>query len=154
MQKHDHYLEDSYKLLAQARSELEQDDFRQASEKAWGAAALAVKSVAAERNWNHNDHGLLFDVVAQLNDERRRVRLDRLFQAASGLHKNYYEDWLTPEAISEGIAAVASLIERLEQARRPPRGGFRPRTDRQRSRLGRLTHGQEGNIDVLGDESQ
>lgn len=142
MQKYAHYTEDSQNLLAQAQAELDRGDLRQASEKAWGAAALAVKGVAAQRNWNHNDHGLLFDVVAQLNDERRRVRLDRLFGRASGLHKNFYEDWMTEMAVQEGIDAVKVLIERLERARRPPNGGFVPRTDRQQARLARLTWGR------------
>ncbi len=142
MQKYAHYSEDSHKLLAQARAELEQGDLRQASEKAWGAAALAVKSVAARRNWNHNDHGLLFDVVAQLNDERRRSQFSKLFKEASELHKNWYEDWLTEEAIAEGIDAVDTLVRRIEFAAQPPRGGFTPRTDRERARLDRLVYGR------------
>ena len=142
MQKYAHYTEDSQNLLTQAQAESDRGDLRQASEKAWGAAALAVKGVAAARNWNHHDHGLLFDVVAQLNDERRRERLDRLFKEASELHKNFYEDWLTETAIQEGINAVEVLTRRLERARRSPNGGFVPRTARQQARLGRLTWGR------------
>ena len=48
MQKYVHYSEESQNLLTQAQAELDQGDLRQASEKAWGAAALAVKGVAAE----------------------------------------------------------------------------------------------------------
>ena len=48
MQKYAHYTEDSQNLLTQARAELDRGDLCQASEKAWGAADLAVKGVAAE----------------------------------------------------------------------------------------------------------
>ena len=37
------YLEASKELLEQAREELDKGDIRQAAEKAWGAAALAVE---------------------------------------------------------------------------------------------------------------
>ena len=40
------YADNSRELIAQARAELAAGDLLQASEKAWGAAAAAVKSVA------------------------------------------------------------------------------------------------------------
>ena len=43
------YLEGAEELLEQAREELEKGDLRQASEKIWGACALAVKAHALTR---------------------------------------------------------------------------------------------------------
>ncbi len=53
----------SRRFVRQAQEEFDKGDRLQASEKAWGAAAHAVKAVAASRGWNHNSHRLLFDVV-------------------------------------------------------------------------------------------
>ena len=43
-------------LLEQARTELAAGDVRQASDKGWGAAAQAVKTVAVVRGWKHRNH--------------------------------------------------------------------------------------------------
>ena len=61
------YLSISRRYLRQAEEELHQKgDTLQASEKIWGAAALALKSVAALRGWNHKSHPLLGDIAMQL----------------------------------------------------------------------------------------
>ena len=43
------YAEVSRRLIRQAAEELERGDLIQASEKAWGAAAQAVKAIAEQR---------------------------------------------------------------------------------------------------------
>ena len=53
------YLELSRKYMRQAQEELDRGDWSQASEKAWGAAAESLKATAAQRGWNHRNHGLL-----------------------------------------------------------------------------------------------
>ncbi len=138
--KSEHYLERGEVYIRQAREELEKGDLRQASEKAWGAAAQAVKAVAEERGWNHDRHSLLFDVVGQVNDERRRAGLSRLFGVANQMHINFYEDWLDDAEVRHGIDTVGVLMQRLERARKAgsPRS-FAPQNDRQRQRLERLT---------------
>ena len=144
MPKSDHYLERGQIFLRQAQDELERGDLRQASEKAWGAAAQAIKAVAEERGWNHDRHPLLFYVVGQVNDERRRARLNRLFGVANEMHVNFYEDWLAESDVQYGIDTVKVLVERLDRVRKagPPRA-FVPRNDRQRERLARLTEGRD-----------
>ena len=57
----------SRRFVRQAQEEFDKGDRLQASEKAWGAAAHAVKAVAASRGWNHNSHRLLFDIVDQVS---------------------------------------------------------------------------------------
>ena len=138
-QKSARYIEGSQVLIQQAHEELEKGDLRQASEKAWGAAAQAVKAIGEERGWNHDSHALLFDAVGQVNDERRRGRLLRLFSATHQMHINYYEDWLEESDVQDGINTVEVFLQRMEGLRQPYSGGFVPRTDRQRARLARLT---------------
>jgi hypothetical protein len=143
MPKSDHYVERGQIFIRQAQEELDEGDLRQASEKAWGAAAQALKALAEERDWNHDRHSLLFDIVGQVNDERRRDRLNRLFGVANQMHGNFYEDWLGETDVQYGIDTVKALMQRLERARRagPPRRSL-PQNDRQRQRLARLTEGR------------
>ena len=56
-------------LLAQATRELDAGDSRQASEKAWGAAAQMVKAVAQDRGWQHDSHPLIFQTGDRLAEE-------------------------------------------------------------------------------------
>jgi uncharacterized protein (UPF0332 family) len=143
MPKSDHYVERGQIFIRQAQEELDEGDLRQASEKAWGAAAQAVKAVAEERGWNHHSHAMLFDVVGEINDERRSGRLGRLFGVANQMHGNFYEDWMDEADVQDGISTVKALMQRLERARRagPPRRSL-PQNDRQRQRLARLTEGR------------
>ena len=60
------YREQGKTFLAQASTELAQNDIRQASEKGWGAAAQMAKAIASERSWPHNDHRSLYRTVRQL----------------------------------------------------------------------------------------
>lgn len=136
------YIKASQELIQQARDEFAQGDFRQASEKAWGAAALGVKALAEERHWNHDSHGLLFDVIGQVSDEGRGRRVRAGFRAAHELHTNFYENWLEDYEVAESIATVTALLPELEQALRAGQPRFPPRTDRQHSRLQRLNSGR------------
>jgi uncharacterized protein (UPF0332 family) len=143
MPKSDHYVERGQIFIRQAQEELDEGDLRQASEKAWGAAAQAVKAVAEERGWNHHSHAMLFDVVGEINDERRSGRLGRLFGVANQMHGNFYEDWMDEADVQDGIDTVKILMQRLERAQRAgPTRGFVPQNARQRERLARLTEGR------------
>ena len=101
-------------LLEQATRELEAGDSRQASEKAWGAAAQMVKAVAEGRGWRHGNHFLLFQTVNRLAEEARDEQTIALFQAASSLHTNFYENWQPAESVAAGIRSVATLLDKLE----------------------------------------
>ena len=97
-------------LLEQARRELAAGDVRQASEKGWGAAAQAVKSVAETRGWQHKTHGALFDAVKRLSDEPKSDGLDDLFGSANTLHINFYENWMKPTTVSKYLDEVARFV--------------------------------------------
>jgi len=114
------YHEASLLLLTQAESELAQGDVRQASEKAWGAAAQIVKAVAQQRGWPHQSHASLYCVVGQLTAETHDEDIRRFFGIANALHTNFYEDWLTDGMVARGIDDVRELISRLENRTEPP----------------------------------
>ena len=87
------YREASHSLLGQAHAELDAGDLRQASEKAWGAAAQIVKAAAQLRGWEHDhSHRGLFLTINQLTDEVGDPEIHDLFIFANGLHMNFYEN--------------------------------------------------------------
>ena len=108
------YKNGSRHLLAQATQELAQGDVRQASEKGWGATAQMVKAVAARKRWPHRTHGALYRVVDRLAQETGDNDIRRLFQIASNLHTNFYEDWDTANGVASGLQDVQDLLNKLE----------------------------------------
>ena len=100
--------------MEQALEELEAGDLRQASEKGWGAAAQMVKAVAERRGWHHRSHELLFTAVETITDENGDYDIDRLFELASGLHINFYENWYGAGRVTRGLGDVKTFSDKLE----------------------------------------
>ena len=135
-------------FIDQAKAELQIEDFVQASEKAWGAAACALKAVAEQREWNHRKHSLLYDVSGQIADELAQPSLLERFGVANALHQNYYEDWIPEEVVANYIESIEALVSELEDVRRNPTPPFTIETRAQRRRLDRLTAKSEPTVDI------
>ena len=117
----DEYAVLSRRFVRQAQEEFDKGDRLQASEKAWGAAAHAVKAVAVSKGWNHNSHRLLFDIVDQVSRDVENPGLRSLFHAANSLHQNFYENWQPDGSVQAGINEVKQLVDLLDEIRtRPP----------------------------------
>ena len=101
-------------FLAKAEEALAQDDMLQASEKGWGAAAHVVKGVAESKGWPHNGHRELYQAVNRLAQEFGDSEIRALFDSASALHSNFYEDWMPKEMIGSSLAQVRIFLQRLE----------------------------------------
>ena len=129
----------SQRYIEQADEEFEKGDLGQASNKAWGAAALALKSIAERRGWNHNKHGLLYDISGQMADELAKPKLRIMFRSANAMHQNYYEDWMAVEEVRDGIQTAKAYLRELEPARATAETDFAPETAEQAARLRRLT---------------
>lgn len=108
------YIRTSRRFLAQAQEEFNKGDMRQASEKAWGAAALAVKATAEQRGWGHSTHARLFENVKRVTQETGDAELYDLFHVANSLHQNFYEGWQTESFVQRGIQRVRALVDRLD----------------------------------------
>ncbi len=146
------YAAASRRFMAQARAELEIEDYVQASEKAWGAAACAIKSVAEQREWNHRRHSLLYDVAGQIADELSRPGLLERFGVANALHQNYYEQWMAEDVVESYIPSIELLVSELETVRRSPAPPFAAETRFQRRRLERLTARRETGGEAASEE--
>ena len=107
------HLNASYRFIEQAQEEFEKGDILQASEKAWGAAARAVKAAAEQRGWEHNSHRQLFESVAKIASETLDGELRMLFSAANSLHQNFYEGSQNEEFVQDNIQHVLVLVNKL-----------------------------------------
>ena len=108
------HMETSRRFILQSDAELRAGDGMQASEKAWGAAAHAVKAVAESRGWWHRAHADLFRAVDNIVRLSGDPEIRLLFNNANALHKNFYEGWLSDERIARNIERVKRLLTKLD----------------------------------------
>ncbi len=116
MEMVNNYLDLNSKYLKEAEGLMKKRDYAQASEKFWGAAAEIVKAVAAKRDMELRSHGELHGFVTRLRNELKDPELTRLFAAASALHQNFYENWLTPEMVEDYADAVREFVKKLKRS--------------------------------------
>ncbi len=134
--------------MERAEGYLRQEDFLQASEKSWGAAACALKSIAQQRGWGHQSHSLLYDVSGQIADEQGRPELRNLFAVAKSMHQNFYENWMPEDEVAHGVGRVKAYLTELESMSAQPATPFTIETRAQRRRLDRLTAKSEPMVDI------
>ena len=108
-----HYTDLSAEDLRKARAHLAEGDLTQASEKGWGAAAVAVKAVAEARGLRHEGHRELWRALEQFADETGDAELRAQFGLAGALHTNFYEAWLGAETVEEYLGQVERLVRKL-----------------------------------------
>ena len=113
MQDPEIYRDASSKFMAQAHTELAAGDLAQASEKGWAAAAQMTKAIAAQRGWRHNSHAHLFSIIRNLVRETGDETISTLFEGASELHINFYENDRSAESVERGVQEVAQLLDNL-----------------------------------------
>ena len=102
-------------FLARAGEELSKGDLRQASEKIWGAAALAVKTLAYEREGLRlTSHGELWEYVDRLVAETGDEEIGRAWRTAVAMHVNFYEGWAPAEEVRRALGEIRGLVEKLK----------------------------------------
>ena len=108
--------EASQRLAEAAEGELAKGCLRQASEKIWGSAALAVKAVAVALEGRRlASHGELWSYVDELSVKLGRPELMRLWQMANSMHVNFYEGWATRRHIEEALRGLKELLDMLKE---------------------------------------
>ena len=109
------YWEVARSLLSRAEEELARGELRQASEKIWGAAALAVKAVALARERRRlASHGELWHFVSELAKHEGDPDIRRFWHAATSMHVNFYEGWADEGLVRGALEDVKKLLARLE----------------------------------------
>ncbi len=113
------YIEVSKDLLEEARRELERGNVRQAAEKLWGAAALAVKAYAEWRDSRRlMSHRELWEYSKKLMEELGKWVYDS-WMAANGMHVCFYEGWCSKEHVEEAIKRVEKLVTEIRKRIKP-----------------------------------
>ena len=107
------YQQASERFLAQARRELAAGDLAQASEKGWGATAQILKAIAEQRGWEHNRHRHYHRIASRLRAETGDGDIRRLFDTASALRENFYENDTPADEVGERLDDVDILIGKL-----------------------------------------
>ena len=108
------YVEAARALLEEARKELEGGNVRQAAEKVWGAAALAVKAYAAWREGRRlSSHRELWEYKDRLVEELGGWVADA-WNAGNAMHTCFYEGWCTRADVERDIVKVERLVREVE----------------------------------------
>ena len=107
------YQQASERFLAQARQELSDGDLAQASEKGWGAAAQILKAIAEQRGWDHHRHRHCHRAASRVRAETDDGEIRRLFDSASALHENFYENDMATDEVAERLDDVEALMDKL-----------------------------------------
>ena len=108
-------MEISNEFLEKAAQEFREGDLLQASEKAWGAFAHYVKSVAREQGWPNSSHRDVNENASKIIDmmpDPERYKL--MLRAMNGLHLNFYEDVFPAGVIEGGIADARALVDAMK----------------------------------------
>jgi len=109
------YRELSEKYLAEAKEFLSTGDLVQASEKLWGASALAVKRIGAKKGLKLEEHGGLWSFVNLIAMESGDKDLTTLFHVANSLHRNFYEDEMKRETVEIAAVNIEQLVTKLRR---------------------------------------
>jgi len=109
-------LEAAHGLVEQAAEGLKRGDLRQASEKIWGACALAIRAHALAKRGRilefHRDLWLYKNEVAkELGDWVRGA-----FLKADSMHKNFYEGLATREDVEDSLREVEKLVSAVSKS--------------------------------------
>jgi len=107
------YAKASKELLEHAEKELERGNTRQAAEKAWGAAALAVKAYAEWREGRSlSSHGELWEYRRRLEEELGDWVYDS-WMSAAGMHTCFYEGWCNAHDVSKSLERIKRLVDEV-----------------------------------------
>ena len=103
-------------FLGHAEDLFRAGDSLQASEKAWGAVAHCLKSIAKRRNMPSGSHAALTILINRLaNESDEHDRIIQLYRRMGFLHSNFYEDWFKRETVERGVRSARELTALLEE---------------------------------------
>ena len=107
------YVEAAGDLLREAREELGKGNVRQAAEKLWGAAALAVKAYTYLREGKRlTSHGELWEYMRRLEDEFGEWVHDS-WMSATGMHVCFYEGWCKEKDVATAMKRIEKLVKKV-----------------------------------------
>lgn len=107
------YVEAAEDLLEEAREELGKGNVRQAAEKLWGAAALAIKAYAYWREGKRlTSHGELWEYKRRLGEELGEWVHDS-WANATEMHVCFYEGWCKEKDVNTARKRIEKLVKEV-----------------------------------------
>ena len=73
-----------------------------------------IKAIAQERRWHHYSHFSLERIVIRLSREIGNPNLTDLFDSASWLHVNFYENRYSSAVIEDRLRRVERFVAKVE----------------------------------------
>ena len=113
------HTEISRDFLWKARVELDKGDLLQASQKAWGAAAHAVKATAEKRRWFSEADWKLQRATEIITIELKDADIIRSYYTARHAHFNFYWHLYDAQGVGLAIDAAENLVAKLEPTLAP-----------------------------------
>ena len=107
------YEEKALELLEEARIYLERKDLVQASEKAWGACASAVKAFAEKEGMEHYRHRQLEEVASKIITRERSEDLLSGWSVCLRLHANFYDNFMTEDEVRIALKIAEGFVKRV-----------------------------------------
>lgn len=105
---------------------LDENDYRQAAEKSWGAFTQTIKAIVAVQHIRIASHVGIMRTARELSDLVEQVDpaagagLKQAATAAHSLHMHFYENDLPEAMVTENAAAVAAAVDLLQDLFLPP----------------------------------
>ena len=107
------YAESAEELLTEAEEELKKGNVRQAAEKVWRAAALAVKAYAYWKEGKRlASHGDLWEYKRRLAEELGKW-VHNSWASATEMHVCFYEGWCDREEVENDLEQVRRLVKEV-----------------------------------------
>lgn len=126
------------RLYSHSGEMVREGDRLQASEKAWGTVAHALKIVAERRNWPYAGHADAKVIIKHIADLTGNYKAVKQFDDVEELHRNYYADVYPMEDIKTRRASAKELLAFLKKANSQlPRDEEGPTERRYRNRHAR-----------------
>ncbi len=110
------YQAQAWDFLERSKEYLQQGDWHQACEKAWGAASHMAKAVVAVQGLEYNHHGQFRQIISFAWRITGNRQLRYWAKSANDLHASYYErkSLLDAEEIGLDVEDVESLLHALQ----------------------------------------
>ena len=149
----DDHVQFSRRFLEHSRDEFRNGDLREASEKAWGAVAHALKAIAVHRGWQHNSHYLLHAISDQLGREFDQTKFFDHLAIASSMHQNFYENNRGEDAVAYAIDDIERFLAKLDEVRVSSPMPFTVSTTADQRRLRALLGWATAEVPAIGAHS-
>ena len=108
------HAEISRDFLVKARAELDNGELLQASNKAWGAAAHAIKAVAEKRRWFSEADWKLGRAALIVSDELGDPNILRCYSLVRDAHFNFYQHLYGDREVEQALDAAADIVAMMD----------------------------------------